>query len=866
MAAGRNQRFGPYVILDRIGEGGMAEIFLAKIQGYSGFEKLIALKKILPKFSQNHTFAHMLIHEAKLAAALNHFNVVQVYDLGEIDGQVFIAMEYVRGRDLSSVLANTYRHKESLPIELSLFIATEFLTGLEYAHRLRGHDGAPLSIIHRDISPQNILISYEGEVKVTDFGIARVISEDPNENSPPSHVHGKFGYMSPEQASNQLIDQRSDIFSAGVVLWEMLVGSRLFRGRNQQDTVNMVTDKPIPPPSSLNPAVPSDVDAICLKALARDKNYRYQTMGAFLGALSHVADSRIRRAGHRDLSVYMRRQFGTPSGGFRPGRGQQVDPANQPLLNSVDLSPQDETNRVLIGQILMEQGSISMGDLELALAEQRAQGGRIGEVLVSAAAIDDKELATALARQAQLPSITTDDLVQYLPPSQLLSRFPRHAAEASCILPVEVDADERVVRLAVCDPYDERGVLEAKVVLGVNEVALLVAPRSAIRDALASWYSDNEASVHETDTQPLFTEISPITDDIPPALDRVLVADADRELTKVLSERLTNEGFEVDVVHDGKSARSIFQKYLPSIVILEAALPELDGYNLLLEIRSLTYETTVFLSSERADEFRQSKALELGADDFLVKPLSPDIIVSKVRREANRRANQQDHLSPQLGSSGVNGALEDMTVIDIVQSLELGGKTAHVVIRYIDGRHGALRVDRGELKAAYANNTSGAEAFYYLAIPGSGVFRIEYRTSLQPTNIEEPNTYLMIEAMRRLDEGLHEVPPGRVQPPQTPLAKSLPRNVSNRFEEPPDTSNVSELSPSDLTNLAEDLTLDDPQSTSHTPQPLEDWVSDQFTHEKPTTSPEGVGAPAPERADSPTDLGRIFIRRVNKPE
>ena len=492
------QRFGPYVILDRIGEGGMAEIFLAKMQGYSGFEKLIALKKILPKYSRNHTFAHMLIHEAKLAASLTHFNVVQVYDLGEIDNQVFVAMEYVRGRDLAVVLSNTYRRRERLPLELALFIGTEFLTGLEYAHRLRGPDGVPFGIIHRDISPQNILISYEGEVKVTDFGIARIISEEKGFKL-PGNLHGKFGYMSPEQADNKAIDQRSDIFSAGVVLWEMLVGTRLFRGKNQHDTIKLVAESPIKEPSSLNPDVPPEVDTICLKALARDRNQRYQTMGAFLGDLSRVTETRLRRAGTRDLSVYMRRQFGTPGGGFRSGgrggRSDQSNPSVDPPFAAE--SPVDRArspsgmDRVPIGQILIKQGAISVGDLEIGLAEQRAQGGLIGEVLVSSAAIDDTELAVALAEQAKLPAISTDDLVAISPPSTLLSRFPRHAAEASCVLPVEMDSDERVVRLAVCDPYDERGVLEAKVVLGVNDVALLVAPRSAIRAALSRWYQSN---------------------------------------------------------------------------------------------------------------------------------------------------------------------------------------------------------------------------------------------------------------------------------------------------------------------------------------------------------------------------------------
>src|SRR5688572_6304561 len=362
------QRFGPYVILDRIGDGGMAEIFLAKVQGYSGFEKLIALKKIHPRYSENQTFAQMLIHEAKLAASLQHFNVVQVYDLGEIEGQVFIGMEYVRGRDLAAVLSNTYRRKERLPLNLSLCIATEFMTGLDYAHRMRSPDGTPLGIIHRDISPQNVLISYEGEVKVTDFGIARVIATKSGFQL-PGNLHGKFGYMSPEQVLGHEIDQRSDIFSAGVVLWEMLTGTRLFRNKDHKKTIKMIVSHAIPPPSTVNPEVPPSVDRICAKALARDRTARYQTMGALLGELSRVADTLPRRAATRDLAVYMRRQFGTAGGGYtssRSSRGKDLGSAtphsgfgdaSKTGVSEVSGFSMTPGERVPLGQILIEQGS-----------------------------------------------------------------------------------------------------------------------------------------------------------------------------------------------------------------------------------------------------------------------------------------------------------------------------------------------------------------------------------------------------------------------------------------------------------------------------------------------------------------------------
>lgn len=816
MSSGQPQRFGPYVILDRIGDGGMAEIFLAKMLGYSGFEKLIALKRIHPKYSANETFAQMLIHEAKLAAALSHFNVVQVLDLGEIDGQVFIAMEYVRGRDLAAVLSNTYRRDERLPVELSVFIATEFITGLEYAHRRRDDDGSLLGIIHRDISPQNVLISYEGEVKVTDFGIARVFAGKLGTFQLPGNMHGKFGYMSPEQAQNLDIDQRSDVFSAGVVLWEMLVGARLFRGQDQFETVAQVTSGDIPPPSSRNPAVPPEVDAICMKALARDREHRYQTMGALLGDLSRASDGLPRRAGSRDLSVYMRRQFGTSGGGFRPGRtnSSRPDTGNVRISAGDPKAPEVGPGRMPIGQILLEQGAIDMGQLELALAEQRAKGGRIGEVLVSIAAIDDAALAQALAQQANLPSISTRDLVALPPPNDLLARFPKDAAESACVLPIP---DGNGVRLAVCDPYDERAVLEAKVVLGMNDVHLTVAPRSAIREAVSSWYQ----SPPEAQPAPEL-----------PTVPRVLVADADASSAAQLASRLEAEGFEVDVVHDGREARRSLETRPPTIALLDASLPRIDGYNLLLELRSRQEDIAVFITSERDDEFRQAKALELGADDFLPKPHALDLTASKVRREVQRRGSPTVRPAPSL-ASGVSGSLADMTVLDILQSLELGRKTAHVVVQYEDGRQGELRVDDGQLRGCDVADRSGAPAFYLLSRPGPGLFRIEYKASPLPVNVDQPNTFLIIEAMRLLDE-----------------AVGPSDDIEVVVQDPVDAS-------IDLgAQLAGDLTLDDlggaQPGDAETDESLLRWIDEQL--EAP---PRGSG---PVRPSEGTEVARIKLR------
>lgn len=725
----------------------MAEIFLAKMQGYSGFEKLVALKRILPRYSQNPAFARMLIHEAKLAARLQHFNVVQVLDLGEIDAQVYIAMEYVRGRDLAALLSNTYRRKEKLPVPISLFMQAELLTGLDYAHRLTSDEGTPLGLIHRDISPQNVLISYEGEVKLTDFGIARVM-EQHGDLRLPGNLHGKFGYMSPEQVEGRQLDQRSDIFSAGVVLHEMLTGQRLFRGKTPKATVEMIRSQPIPPPSSLNPEVPPAIDLIVAKALLRDREERYQTVGAFLGEISRAADRLASRASRRDLSVYMRRQFGAVA-----GREQSTTSSTSRTRAVSGFSPTAGT-RVPLGEILIARGAVKVEQLEIALAEQRARGGRLGEILIESGVIDDDTLARALATQAGTRFVDQAALRSVQPNPQLLARFPRTAADGTLILPVASDPEAGSVTLAVADPYDQRSILESKIVLGVSETTIAVAPKSAIREAILRLYGPEPENLGET---PLPVVESMIEESAPaPASERstpvVVIGDSDLAGLSALAERLRAEEYEVHTASDGKAARTLCREKNPLVVLIDAALPGIDGYNVLLDLRSRNSDAAVFMTSSRSDGFHQAKALELGADDFLAKPLNAEVVASKVRREVQKRASGRPAAAPQVQFNGVSGSLQDMTALDIVQSLELGRKTAHVVLQYDDGRSGELGVVQGDLRSCVAGDQQGEQAFYRLARSGGGVFRIEYRAPSNPANITHPNTFLILEALRRIDE------------------------------------------------------------------------------------------------------------------
>ena len=236
--------FGRFELLERIGVGGMAEVWKARVAGIGGFEKILVVKKILPAFASNKTFIEMLLTEARLCAVLQHTNIVQTFENGEINGQYYIAMEYVNGYDLFKVLSRATQVGRRLPVDLCLFVAAEVAKGLAYAHNAKDTRGNPLNIIHRDVSPSNVLISESGEVKVMDFGVARATmgGNQSDGQSRAGVLKGKLGYMSPEQVTGQPFDARSDIFSLGIILYESITLKRLFLGRTDLETLVNIRD------------------------------------------------------------------------------------------------------------------------------------------------------------------------------------------------------------------------------------------------------------------------------------------------------------------------------------------------------------------------------------------------------------------------------------------------------------------------------------------------------------------------------------------------------------------------------------------------------------------------------------------------
>ena len=298
--------FGQYEILEKIASGGMADVYKARRSGVEGFQKIVAIKKILPHLADNEQFIGMFADEAKLAAQLSHPNVVHIHDLGKIDaGGYFIAMEYVDGRDLRAILHSAREVATPMPVPLAIYVASKVASALDYAHRRRDPGGKELAIVHRDVSPQNILISYEGEIKLCDFGIAKAASKASTTQS--GALKGKLQYMSPEQAWGRPIDHRTDLFSLGAVLFEMLTGEKLFRGDSDLNLLEKVRAAEVPVPSSRNPEIPRSLDAILGKTLAREPDERYSSASDLLRDLEAVLYSYTPAPGSADLAIYLHR-------------------------------------------------------------------------------------------------------------------------------------------------------------------------------------------------------------------------------------------------------------------------------------------------------------------------------------------------------------------------------------------------------------------------------------------------------------------------------------------------------------------------------------------------------------------------------
>jgi serine/threonine-protein kinase len=302
--------FGRYTLFEQIGKGGMAQIYLARAETELGATRLAVVKQILPAFADDPRFAEMLIHEAKLAARLGHRRIVQVFDLGKENEHLYIAMEYVEGFDLNSLLRQCTEQKVALPATHALGIVADMLEGLDYAHRRDDESGKPLGIVHRDVSPSNVLISYEGEVKLCDFGIAHA-NDLVKEESASEALKGKAGYMSPEHARGEPLDARADVFAAGIILWELLAGRRLYKPKSDIPLVEQAQQAEIPTLPDKGVPKHADLEKIVRRALAKDRDDRYPSAAAMLRDLEAYLGDNGMLASRLKLGEWIATSFGT---------------------------------------------------------------------------------------------------------------------------------------------------------------------------------------------------------------------------------------------------------------------------------------------------------------------------------------------------------------------------------------------------------------------------------------------------------------------------------------------------------------------------------------------------------------------------
>ncbi|MBA3542743.1 MAG: serine/threonine protein kinase, partial [Deltaproteobacteria bacterium] len=328
---------GKYEILRKLATGGMAEIYLARASGTAGFEKAVVLKRILPTIAQDPTFVAMFLDEARLAATLQHTNIADVYDVGAVDGAYFFTMEYVHGQDVRMIKGTARRRQESVPLAIALAIVQGAANALDYAHDKTSSDGKPLNLVHRDVSASNIIVSYDGAVKLLDFGIARASSSQ--HQTQVGTLKGKIPYMSPEQCKGMPLDRRSDLFSLGVVLYELTIGHRPFRGDTDFAIMEQIVYQGARRPSEVAAGYPADLEAIVMKLLDRAPDQRYASAEALLTDLESFIGRHGLWISAKPLGKYMRGLFADRIAAWEQAQAHDV-PFAQHIVESITAQSQ----------------------------------------------------------------------------------------------------------------------------------------------------------------------------------------------------------------------------------------------------------------------------------------------------------------------------------------------------------------------------------------------------------------------------------------------------------------------------------------------------------------------------------------------
>ena len=305
---GEGERLDRFELVAELASGGMATVYLARLSGVAGFQRLVAIKRLHPHLANEPDFIEMFLDEARLAARIHHPNVVPIQEVGESTSGYYLVMDYVEGDTLARLLARAAQTKTQIPWGVTIRILLDTLAGLHAAHELTDDLGQPLALVHRDVSPQNILVGSDGIARITDFGVARASSRLSTTRS--GQLKGKLAYMAPEQARGDRIDRRADVFSCGIVLWEALALKRLFKGDGEAATLNRVLYDPIAPPSTHRSGIPAALEAVCMKALERDVDERFATAEEFADELERVGRSIACVGSVRDVAACLEQVFG----------------------------------------------------------------------------------------------------------------------------------------------------------------------------------------------------------------------------------------------------------------------------------------------------------------------------------------------------------------------------------------------------------------------------------------------------------------------------------------------------------------------------------------------------------------------------
>ncbi len=339
---GEGERLDRFELIAELASGGMATVFLARLSGAAGFQRLVAIKRLHPHLAREPEFVEMFLDEARLAARIHHPNVVPIQEVGESDQGYYLVMDYIEGDTLARVLAKAAKSQATVPYGVTIRVLLDVLAGLHAAHEMKDDHGVPLEIVHRDVSPQNILVGVDGVARVVDFGVARAASRLSTTRS--GQLKGKLAYMAPEQARGGNIDRRADLFACGIVLWEALATKRLFKGDGEAETLNRVLYDPIAPPSSVRPDVPKALENICMKALSRDVDQRFATAQDFGDELEKAARAQSCVGSVRDVSECLQEVMGADLSQQRdavrawlarsePSTGSA--PRSRPMLDSI---------------------------------------------------------------------------------------------------------------------------------------------------------------------------------------------------------------------------------------------------------------------------------------------------------------------------------------------------------------------------------------------------------------------------------------------------------------------------------------------------------------------------------------------------